>query len=191
MWAVRARTSARISLAGRRLRQSTNSSWISPMRSEILAEVRARTAHIAGVVLDVRKQESGPPGGKPVQVQLSSRFPQLLAPAVERLRAHMQAQPGLVDITDTRPVPGIEWQVRVDRAEASRFGADITTVGNAIQLVTNGIKVGEYRPDDTDEEVDIRVRYPADDPARAPCRRPARRRPRPPAPPSPGGRRCG
>jgi multidrug efflux pump len=30
-----------------------------------------------------------------------------------------------------------------------------------VQLVTNGIKIGEYRPDDTDDEIDIRVRYPA------------------------------
>ena len=31
-----------------------------------------------------------------------------------------------------------------------------------IQLVTNGIKIGEYRPDDADDEIDIRVRYPYD-----------------------------
>ena len=29
-----------------------------------------------------------------------------------------------------------------------------------IQLVTNGIKIGEYRPDDAEDEIDIRVRYP-------------------------------
>lgn len=32
-----------------------------------------------------------------------------------------------------------------------------------VQLVTNGLKVGEYRPDDSDDEVEIRVRYPLDD----------------------------
>jgi multidrug efflux pump len=31
-----------------------------------------------------------------------------------------------------------------------------------VQLVTNGIKIGEYRPDDSDDEIDIRVRYPED-----------------------------
>jgi len=51
---------------------------------------------------------------------------------------------------------------QVDRAEAARFGADILLVGNMIQLVTNGIKVGEYRPDDAEDEIDIRVRYPYD-----------------------------
>jgi multidrug efflux pump len=32
-----------------------------------------------------------------------------------------------------------------------------------VQLVTNGIKIGEYRPDDSDDEIDIRVRYPSGD----------------------------
>ena len=60
-------------------------------------------------------------------------------------------------------MPGIEWQVKVDRAEASRYRRRHHAVGNAIKLVTNGIKVGEYRPDDTDDEVEIRVRFPYGD----------------------------
>ena len=131
--------------------------------NEIFADIRERTADLAGVIVEVRKEESGPPVGKPVQVQLSSRFPELLPGAVEKLRAGLTDIGGFVDVIDSRPVPGIEWQIEVDRTEASRYGADVSTVGNVIQLVTNGIKVGEYRPDDTDEEVDIRVRFPYGD----------------------------
>ena len=72
----------------------------------------------------------------------------------------MQNTNGIVNIEDSRPLPGIEWQIKVDRAEAARFGADISLFGAMVQLVTNGIKIGEYRPDDSDEEIDIRVRYP-------------------------------
>jgi len=50
--------------------------------------------------------------------------------------------------------------MEVDRMQAGRFGLDITTVGSAIQLITNGIMLGDYRPDDADDEVDIRVRFP-------------------------------
>ena len=46
--------------------------------SEIFADIRTRTEDLAGVIVEVRKEESGPPVGKPVQVQLSSRFPELL-----------------------------------------------------------------------------------------------------------------
>jgi multidrug efflux pump len=111
-------------------------------------------------VIEVDKEEGGPPVGKPVQLELSARDPELLDPAVARVREGLNSIGGFVDVTDTRPIPGIEWQMQVDRAQASRFGVDVTTLGNAIQLVTNGIKVGEYRPDDTDDEVGIRVRFP-------------------------------
>ena len=130
---------------------------------EILAEVRERTADLAGIIVEARKEEAGPPVGKPVQLQLSSRYPELLPGAVATVRRGLDELGGFVDVTDSRPTPGIEWQVKVDRTEASRYGADITAVGNAIKLVTNGIKVGAYRPDDTDDEVEIRVRFPYSD----------------------------
>ncbi len=127
---------------------------------QIMAEVRRRVSDLAGIIVEVQQQESGPPVGKPVQVQLSSRFPELLSPAVSRVRNALEEIGGFVDVNDSRFIPGIEWQLQVDRAEASRYGADITTVGSIIQLVTNGIRLGSYRPDDTDDEVEIRVRYP-------------------------------
>ncbi len=128
--------------------------------AEIMAEIRQRTGDLAGLIIEVQKQESGPPVGKPVQIQLSSRFPELLPPAVQDIRAALDQIGGFIDVSDSRPIPGIEWQLNVDRAEASRFGADIATVGGVVRLVTNGVRVGSYRPDDTDEEVEIRVRYP-------------------------------
>jgi multidrug efflux pump len=128
--------------------------------NEILTEVRERTADLAGMIIEPQGQESGITSGKPIQIQLSSRQPELLNEAVARLRQGLVEVGGLVDVTDSRPVPGIDWKLQVDRAQAARFGADITTVGNTIQLVTNGIMLGDYRPDDADDEVDIRVRFP-------------------------------
>jgi multidrug efflux pump len=110
----------------------------------------------------VRKEEAGPPVGKPVQVELSSRLPERLAPAVAEVRTLFDRLDGLTDVTDSRPIPGIEWRFQVDREQAGRFGADVALVGSAVQLVTNGILIGEYRPDDADEEIDIRVRFPED-----------------------------
>jgi multidrug efflux pump len=126
----------------------------------ILAEIRRRTSDIAGIHIETRKMEGGPPGGKPVQLQIGSRYPQLLEPAVLKVRELIDEIGGFVDVEDDRPLPGIEWQISVDRTKAARFGADITIVGNAVQMVTNGIKVTDYRPDDADDEVDIIVRLP-------------------------------
>lgn len=127
---------------------------------QIMLEVRQRVSDLAGIIVEIQQQENGPPVGKPVQIQISSRFPELLPPAIIRIRATLDEIGEFVDVNDSRFIPGIEWQLKVDRAEASRYGADITTVGSVIQLVTNGIRIGSYRPDDTDDEVEIRVRYP-------------------------------
>lgn len=131
--------------------------------SEILQEIRDSVSGLAGINVEARKPQNGPQQGKPISIELSSRFPALLEETVATVRSALASIDGVINVEDTRPLPGIEWQIDVDRAEAARFGADITLVGNMIQLVTNGIKVGEYRPDDADDEIDIRVRYPYDD----------------------------
>jgi multidrug efflux pump len=134
-----------------------------PPAREIFAEIRERTDDLAGIQLEIRKQEAGPPVGKPIEVELTARDSERLAPAVAEVRAFLDRLGGLTDVTDSRPVPGIEWRLMVDREQAGRFGADVATVGSAVQLVTNGILVDEYRPDDADDEVEIRARFPESD----------------------------
>ena len=127
--------------------------------AQILAEIRARTAPLAGIWVEEREAEAGPPVGKAVQLEIASDDPQQLERVVDEVRGFFMGLPGLKDVTDGRPVPGIEWRVVVDREQAGRFGADITSVGTQVQLLTTGVLVGDYRPDDSDEEIDIRVRY--------------------------------
>ena len=131
-----------------------------PPASEVLKEVRARTADIPGVILEVRKQEAGPSAGKPLEILVTSRDPKEMSGVVERIRSQMDQIGGFVDAVDSRPLPGIEWRVRVDRERAARHGADVSVVGQVVSMLTNGLFVAEYRPDDADEEVEIRLRMP-------------------------------
>ena len=128
--------------------------------AQIMAEVRERTQDIPGIIVEPQVQESGITSGKPIQLELTATNTELLPDAVEKLRSGMNELGEFVDVTDSRPLPGIDWKMEVDRQEAARFGTDISTIGSAIQLITNGIMLGDYRPDDADDEVDIRVRFP-------------------------------
>ena len=129
---------------------------------EILADIAERARGLAGIGLETAKEESGPPVGKPIHVLVTSRDPDLIVPAVAKIRAHLDSMDGLKDVEDGRAVPGVEWQVRVDRAQAAKFGADVTVIGNVVRLVTNGLKVTDYRPDNADDEIDVVVRFPAE-----------------------------
>ncbi|MBE7637427.1 AcrB/AcrD/AcrF family protein [Sneathiella sp. P13V-1] len=127
----------------------------------VFDDIRSMTNHIAGISVETRVPDNGPPTGKDVQIELSSRFAEKLAPEVAKIRAYLDNNVAdLLDLEDSRSIPGIEWEISVDRAQAGRFGADVTTVGKTIQLVTNGIKAHEYRPQEVDDEVEIRLRYP-------------------------------
>lgn len=116
---------------------------------------------IPGVKAEVAPLEAGPPVGKEIQIELSGDDLELIFAEGRRIREYMTNEmTGLIDIDDTMPVPGIEWEIEVDRARAAMMGANITEIGTAIQLMTNGVFMGDYRPNDTEEEVDIRIRYP-------------------------------
>lgn len=128
--------------------------------SAILDEMRQRTADIPGVILAFREQQDGPAAGKPIELQISAQDPEKTAVAVNMILAQMAKLDGFVDVEDDRSLPGIEWRLEVDRAAAARFGADVLTVGNAVQLVSNGLLLAKFRPEYASDEVDIRVRFP-------------------------------
>ena len=137
----------------------------------ITEELRGELDDIAGVRIEFVANEGGPDGGaKPINLEVSvdparagvsgAALDARLEESVADLRRAMARVAGFVDVTDNRPLPGIEWRLEVDREEAARFGADVAMIGQAIQLVTAGIRVAGYRPDDAADELDIRVRYP-------------------------------
>lgn len=127
---------------------------------EVEEAYRKAISNVPGVRAEIMKMEHGPPVGKEIQLQLQGDDLDILARETNRLKNHLESMEGLIAVDDTAPVPGIEWEVIVDRPKAAMLGADVTSVGAAIQLITNGVLVGRYRPDDVDDEVDIRVRYP-------------------------------
>src|SRR5262245_19340499 len=131
-----------------------------PSAHVIMDEMRARTADIPGILVEVTAPRAGPPTGKPIQVQLSALDPTLLPAAANKVAALLAQHSDIRDLDDGQPLPGIDWKIEVDKAQAAKYGAGVNTVGSAIQLVTNGLKATEYRPVASDKSVDILVRFP-------------------------------
>ena len=133
-----------------------------PKASEILALLHKRTADLPGIKVETRKAESGPNSGKPIKLLVSGYDSEVLYQTVADIRQMMTEMGGFSGVGDDRPLTGIERRILVDREEAGRYGASIALVGQAVRLITNGIKVTDYRPDTSDDEVDIMIRFPED-----------------------------
>lgn len=127
---------------------------------EILQNMRDITKDIAGVQLEFKKADDGPVQGKPFKLLVSGLDNANIFSTVSKIRQTMEEMGGFEAVEDNRPLPGIEWRLKVNRQEAGRYGANISVIGNAVQMVTNGIKAAEFRPDTSDDEVDIRIRFP-------------------------------
>ncbi len=127
----------------------------------IMDDLTEAVTGIPGVITEVTAVDQGPPIGKDIGIQISSDVPADLRAATAKVRAKLASMDGIIDIEDTTPLPGVEWEFIVNRAEAGRLGLDVGTIGAALQFVTEGALVGRYRPLDADDEVDIRIRYPA------------------------------
>jgi multidrug efflux pump len=127
---------------------------------EIFEDIRTSTADIPGIKVETRKIEGGPPTGKDIRLEVKSTDYDTMIGTVAALRPFFDEQDYLTDQEDGRPLPGIEWELNVDREAAGRYGAGIAEIGTMVQLITNGVLVGTYRPSDSEDEVDIRVRVP-------------------------------
>lgn len=130
---------------------------------KIMDLLESKLADIPGIHTDVQTESNGPQQGKPVSLRLTGDNWEDLVAAATKVRTKFDNTEGLLFIEDTRPLPGIDWQIDIDVEKAGRFGADVQTVGAMLQLVTRGILLDEMRVDSSDEEIEIRVRLPEGD----------------------------
>jgi len=129
----------------------------------VLEELSTELAKIPGIKTDVQALAQGPASAKPVHLRIKGDDWQNLMDAAGLARQKFDTTPGMIKIEDTRPLPGIDWQIDVDVQKAGRYGADVATVGAMVQLVTRGLLLDTMRVDTSDEEIEIRVRLPEDD----------------------------
>ena len=126
----------------------------------VLADLTEQLSELPGIKIEILNLSRGPASGKPVHLRLKGNNWEALTEAAGIARAQFDVTPGLTLIEDTRPLPGIDWQIDVDVEKAGRYGANVAAVGAMVQLVTRGIWLDNMRVDSSDEEIEIRVRLP-------------------------------
>ena len=130
---------------------------------DVLNNAREAVANPAGYKVNVREVQEGPgQWTAPVEIKLLSESRELIDQKTVLMRNYIEENvDGLTGLADTMPKYKIEWKIDVDKERAYQAGINLFDVGSAVQMVTGGIKLGEYRPDDAKEEIDIRARFPS------------------------------
>ena len=134
--------------------------WQNREKAEvIISDMRSRLAPLAGADFNVLKQQQGPGAAKPIRIEIIGQSLDELGAATSNIIARMNNLGGFVDVTDSRPLPGTEWTLVTDRDAASRHGVSIAGLGTMIKMLTRGMVISEYRPDDSEDELDVVMRF--------------------------------
>ncbi|MFN3662214.1 efflux RND transporter permease subunit [Yoonia sp.] len=134
-----------------------------PAATSLIERIRDDTAQLPGISVQVEAQEAGPGAGRPIEIEISAADRALLPEAARQVQTILAERASFVDIASDVPPERIELRLQVDREQAARYGVDINTLGTTVQLLTRGVVLGTFLPDFAPDEVDIRLRYPAED----------------------------
>jgi len=125
---------------------------------EVLKEVRADLADIAGAEVKVEKEQEGPPTGDAVSVRFIGKDFSVLQQLSEQGRQSIATVPGLVNLRNDLEAARPELVFRIDRRRARLLNINTALVGRYLKTALFGGKVGTFR--EYNDEYDITVRFP-------------------------------
>jgi multidrug efflux pump subunit AcrB len=117
--------------------------------------IRHRFSRVAGADLRVRKEEMGPPGGDPVNVEIHGDDYKLLGELAAKAKKIIRDVAGVVDIRDDFEPGRPELEIIVDRKRAALLGLSPLEAGMTLQTAYRGTKIGVLRLGDEEYDVNI------------------------------------
>ena len=131
---------------------------------QIMDNLVSSTKDLPGIAVEVEADLGGPSFDSPIELDVYGSTEDSVNYAVNIIENYMRNDiKGLINIFSSKAYPSVEWSVEVDKQKAAQLGVSVSDVGALVQMLTNGFKVGEYRPDDAKDEVEIRARFPESD----------------------------
>ena len=130
-----------------------------PKANQILNDLKIQTNNFPGIYIEFIEKKDGPPKDRDVEIKIVNAKLKNLNSDSQNLLNFLKTNSWIKNIDSDINNPGIEWELIIDREQADKHGVDIQTVGDAIQMLTHGLKVTEFMPEDSDEEIDIVVKY--------------------------------
>ncbi len=128
--------------------------------NDVIAEMRSAIDDLAGVEVEIIKEEGGPPTGEAVTIEIIGEDFEQLKEANSIIRNAIAPIPGLVSLKSDLEITRPEISFQVDRQRAQLLGVNTTIIGNFLKTAIFGSKVSSYR--EYKDEYDITVRLPQD-----------------------------
>lgn len=120
-----------------------------------ITRLRNAVSQVLGAEIQLEKELMGPPVGKPISLEISSKNYDDAGEFAALVRRKVAAVPGVTGLDDNYRVGRPELRFRVDRGAAKRIGASTAEIATAVRAAVAGTKASAFR--DGEDEYDITV----------------------------------
>ena len=130
---------------------------------DILNRIRENVQDIPGTEVTVEKEQSGPPTGKPINIEVTGdEFSQLIELTTD-FKAYIDSKniPGIEELKADLQVSNPEIVLDIDEVKANSYGISNVQVGSLIRTALLGEPISTYREEE--EEYDITLRLQQED----------------------------
>lgn len=126
--------------------------------SHIMSEISEAVKVVVGAKIYVEKDDSGPPVGNPVNIEVSGDDYEMLISTVEEIRNIINADkvPGIEELKLDIDLGKPEMRVEINRENVRRYGLSTTDVAYQLRSSIYGQKVDKFK--DGEDEYDIMLR---------------------------------
>ncbi len=130
-----------------------------PKAKKLLRDLEQSFKKIPGIIIEIVEKKDGPPKDKDIEIEVTNFSKNMLIKDSKKLLDFLGNQTWIRNIDNGLSVPGIDWEIIVDRSQADKYQIDLIKVGNVVQMLTHGLKISDFMPENNDEEVDIVVKF--------------------------------
>lgn len=120
-------------------------------------QIRNEIKDIAGGIIEIEKDEAGPPVGKPVNIEISGDDFNVLGEISKKIKREIKDIPGLTDLNDNFERQTPEIKVTVDRDKAANYKLSTATIGGTVRTAINGTEASKYRIGEDEYDVTVRL----------------------------------
>lgn len=124
---------------------------------ETVEKIRDAISNIPGGVIEIEKEQHGPPVGPPVNIEVSGDDFVKLGEISEQIKREIQDIPGLTDMKDDFDKTKPEIQVLIDREKAALYGLSTASVGMTVRTAINGTAASKFRVGEDEYDVTVRL----------------------------------
>lgn len=110
-------------------------------------------------VITIEKDASGPPAGKPINIEVVGEEYEVLITQVEKIKRIINESDvqGIEELKSDLEIGKPEMIVQIDRAKASRFGVSTSDIAQTIRTALFGREVSKFKDGEDDYPIELRI----------------------------------